>query len=79
MGKGMTLFVKPFTRAEVRYFDSSDSDAAAQWILEKQSYPAWNCLQIQYSLGLFEYRRVPGTMLHRLTVPAESITMRVVD
>ena len=32
--KGMTLFVKPFTRAEVRYFDTSDSDAAVQWILE---------------------------------------------
>ena len=32
--KGMTLFVKPFTRAEVRYFDSADSDDALKWVLE---------------------------------------------
>ncbi len=30
--KGMTLFVKPFTRAEVRYFDASDAKAAHAWV-----------------------------------------------
>lgn len=33
--KNMTLFVKPFTGAELRYFDASDSEAALEWVLEK--------------------------------------------
>ena len=30
--KGMAMGVKPFTRAEVRYFDASDAEAAHAWI-----------------------------------------------
>lgn len=30
--KGMTLFIKPFTSAEVKYFDHNDSEAAYNWI-----------------------------------------------
>ena len=30
--KGISMFVKPFTRATVRYFDKHNIDAARQWI-----------------------------------------------
>jgi hypothetical protein len=30
--KGVTLFVKPFIKAEVRYFDMKEADQASQWI-----------------------------------------------
>jgi len=30
--KGMALFIKPFTSAEVRYFDRTDSKAAYNWV-----------------------------------------------
>ena len=33
--KGMAMFVKPFTRAEVRYFDASDAEAAHAWVIAK--------------------------------------------
>ena len=32
--KGMSLFCKPFTKAEVRYFDSKDIDQARAWLQE---------------------------------------------
>lgn len=32
--KGMTLFVKPFTSAEVKYFDRTDSKVANEWVKE---------------------------------------------
>jgi len=32
--KGMTFFIKPFTSAEVRYFDQADSEAAYNWTRE---------------------------------------------
>lgn len=32
--KGMAIFCKPFTRAEVRYFERSDIDEADRWIRE---------------------------------------------
>lgn len=33
--KTMTLFLKPFTRAEVRYFDMTELDWAREWIGKK--------------------------------------------
>ncbi|MFW6258487.1 MAG: STAS/SEC14 domain-containing protein, partial [Halochromatium sp.] len=33
--KGMSAFCKPFTTAEVKYFDKSEEDHARQWISEK--------------------------------------------
>ena len=33
--KGVTMFIKPFTSAEVRYFDIKTVDEARQWIHEK--------------------------------------------
>jgi hypothetical protein len=32
--KGVTVFVKPFTSAEVRYFDMEEIDKAREWIRE---------------------------------------------
>lgn len=32
--KGMAVFCKPFTAATVRYFDRSELEAAADWVLE---------------------------------------------
>ncbi len=32
--KGMAAFCKPFTTAEVRYFDRSQADAARRWLSE---------------------------------------------
>ena len=32
--QGMTQFVKPFTRADVKYFDAADVDAASNWVQE---------------------------------------------
>jgi len=32
--QGMTQFVKPFTRADVKYFDAADVDAASNWVKE---------------------------------------------
>lgn len=32
--KGMAIFCKPFTTAEIRYFDISEEDAAKRWIRE---------------------------------------------
>ena len=34
--KGMALLLKPFTMAKVKYFDSSQMDAAKTWIREGQ-------------------------------------------
>lgn len=34
--KGMTLLVKPFTKAKVKYFDASQMAAAKTWITEDQ-------------------------------------------
>ena len=35
--KSMTLFVKPFISAEVRYFDYKDSATASDWVNEPVS------------------------------------------
>ena len=32
--KGVTIFVKPFTKAAVQYFDKTDVDKARKWIRE---------------------------------------------
>ena len=32
--KGVTVFVKPFTSAEVRYFDMKEIDKAREWVRE---------------------------------------------
>lgn len=32
--KGMSSFCKPFTTAEIRYFDRTDSEAASNWLEE---------------------------------------------
>jgi hypothetical protein len=32
--KGVTVFVKPFTSADVRYFDMQEIDRARQWVRE---------------------------------------------
>ena len=32
--KGITVFVKPFTTADVKYFDTKDLDKARRWVLE---------------------------------------------
>jgi hypothetical protein len=32
--EGVTLFVKPFTSADVRYFEMEEIDQARQWIRE---------------------------------------------
>lgn len=34
--KGVTVFIKPFTSAEVRYFDMKTIDKARQWIHEEK-------------------------------------------
>lgn len=34
--KGMTLLLKPFTKAKVKYFDASQMAAAKTWIMEEQ-------------------------------------------
>jgi hypothetical protein len=34
--KGMATFCKPFTRAEVRYFDKDDEEKALAWLREGQ-------------------------------------------
>lgn len=33
--KGMTTFCKPFTKAEIRYFDHSQTDDARTWLMEE--------------------------------------------
>jgi hypothetical protein len=33
--KGITVFIKPFTKAEVRYFDMQEVDKARRWIREE--------------------------------------------
>jgi hypothetical protein len=33
--KGMSTFCKPFTTAEIKYFDTSEEDQAHRWITEK--------------------------------------------
>ncbi len=30
--KGVTVFIKPFTKAQVRYFDMKEIDSARQWV-----------------------------------------------
>lgn len=35
--RGMTLFIKPFTSAEVKYFDHADSKAANDWVNELEA------------------------------------------
>lgn len=35
--KGMAMLLKPFTKAKVKYFDSSQMDAAKTWIMEGQA------------------------------------------
>jgi hypothetical protein len=32
--KGMSVFCKPFTTAEIRYFDLTEAEAAREWIQE---------------------------------------------
>lgn len=32
--KGVTMFIKPFTKADVRYFDMKDVDKAQKWVRE---------------------------------------------
>ena len=34
--KGMALLLKPFTKAKVKYFDTSQMAAAKTWIMEGQ-------------------------------------------
>ena len=33
--KGMTTFCKPFTKAEIRYFEHDQADQARQWLQEE--------------------------------------------
>ena len=33
--KGMTTFCRPFTKAEIRYFDHSQADEAHAWLVEQ--------------------------------------------
>ena len=33
--KGETMFIKPFTKADVRYFDMKDVDKSQKWIREE--------------------------------------------
>ena len=35
--KGMAVFCKPFIRAELKYFDHADLDAARDWVTHKSS------------------------------------------
>jgi len=34
--RGMTAFCKPFTSAEIRYFDRSEAEAGRRWIREEE-------------------------------------------